>query len=102
MYQSKCIKELQLIQDIENKNKKQNELVAAHLTEVNDLHSKISPNDAIVDMQKSQITERDNNIQSLSHEIVNLKENFESEKRLKENAYIKRAELEDYGKELKY
>ena len=53
-------------------------------------------------MQKSQITERDNNIQSLSHEIVNLKENFESEKRLKENAYIKRAELEDYGKELKY
>ena len=101
MYQSKCVIELRLIEDIKKEQAKQAELSEVHLLEINDLESKISAHDAIVDKQKAWIQDRDNNIQSLTLEVVNLKESVETEKRQKDTAYRRRAELEENVQELK-
>ena len=83
------------MQDIKTEKAKQAELVEAHQNEVSGLESKISAHDAIVEKQKAWIQERDKNIESLTLEIVNLKESVAAEKRHKEKAYTRRAELEE-------
>ena len=101
LYQSKCVIELQLAEDVKNAKAGQAELVEAHQKEVAALESKISAHDAIVDKQKAWIQDRDKSIEALSLDMATLRETAEAEKRQKEGAYRRRAELEEQVQALK-
>lgn len=93
--------ELQLAQDVKNAKAGHAELVEAHQKEVAALESKISTQDAIVDKQKAWIQDRDKSIEALSLDMATLRESAEAEKRQKEGAYRRRAELEEQVQALK-